>query len=175
MDYKIEVLNIRMEYSRKYEELKRQYREELKTLDDYKPDVKMKKKEEINKKFESKVRSLLKERDEKIRGVLQNALDKLKSKKRGTIKDVSTSEAIYIDHILKSGEFADVKKIAEKYKDNEDVASMVRATISKWEVFKRGPILDILDKDRTEIEDLERKLESGGFSSIAIDEVKFFS
>lgn len=37
MDYKIEVSNIRMEYDGKYRELQNQYREELRTLNDYKP------------------------------------------------------------------------------------------------------------------------------------------
>ena len=171
--YKNKLFLIENHYEQFVKELKEKYQEDIKDLDQYKPKIQKQKKEELKEVYSIKLDSIYNQRDKEIKKEYEKLIEELEGGETKGLDDISTKEMIYIDIILRTKDFTQIGKLAERFINNEDIENMIRATISDLDKVYKDSIDSILRNRQEKINKLKQEIKIVGENN-PFDKVTFF-
>lgn len=171
--YKNKLFLIENHYEQFVKELKEKYQEDIKDLDQYKPKIQKQKKEELKEVYSIKLDSIYNQRDKEIKKEYEKLIEELEGGETKTLDDISTKEMIYIDIILRTKDFTQIGKLAERFINNEDIENMIRATISDLDKVYKDSIDSILRNRQEKINKLKQEIKIVGEKN-PFDKATFF-
>lgn len=171
--YKNKLFLIENHYEQFVKELKEKYQEDIKDLDQYKPKIQKQKKEELKEVYSIELDSIYNQRDKEIKKEYEKLIEELEGGETKGLDDISTKEMIYIDIILRTKDFTQIGKLAERFINNEDIENMIRATISDLDKVYKDSIDSILRNRQEKINKLKQEIKIVGEKN-PFDKVTFF-
>ena len=171
--YKNKLFLIENHYEQFVKELKEKYQEDIKDLDQYKPKIQKQKKEELKEVYSIKLDSIYNQRDKEIKKEYEKLIEELEGGETKGLDDISTKEMIYIDVILRTKDFTQIGKLAERFINNEDIENMIRATISDLDKVYKDSIDSILRNRQEKINKLKQEIKIVGEKN-PFDKATFF-